>query len=171
MSLAHARARICQGGKGVERMTDAEMIQDAKEYLAQLKQLDHRIDEKRERLHELQYAATRITTSMTATGGRHSGYSDRVGDFTARIVDLQNEIADDVVQLAELRNAIINEIHGLEDWKSEAILYQHWILYKPLLTIAKELDISASSVMRKHKPALLQFAKNRQAGGETCRIG
>ena len=86
----------------------------AKQYLSQLRTLDIKINQKQDELYRLRCAAERVTPVQNeGIGG--GGTSDKVGNITALIADLDTEIDADIDCLADLRHSIINQIHGRDD--------------------------------------------------------
>ena len=74
----------------------------AKEYLSQYKDLNDSINAKLEQVGELRRKAQ--TVSSGSSDGAHSSTpSDRIGEITARIVDLEREINAAIATVPEVR--------------------------------------------------------------------
>lgn len=77
----------------------------AKEYLSQYKDLNDSINAKLEQVGELCRKAQ--TVSSGSSGGTHSSTPrDRIGEITARIVDLEREINEDIDRSTDLQREI-----------------------------------------------------------------
>ena len=77
----------------------------AKEYLSQYKDLNDSINAKLEQVGELRRKAQ--TVSSGSSDGTHSPTPrDRIGEITARIVDLEREINEDIDRSIDLQREI-----------------------------------------------------------------
>lgn len=129
-----------------------------KEYLQQIEVFDSKINQKKAELHDLRllststgamnYDADRVQTSPTGDG---------LLNKVARIVDLENEIDDDVMQLIELKHKVINEIHVLTDVRYIDILFKRYVEIKNFEKIAVEMDYNYDYVRELHVLALNAF--------------
>lgn len=128
----------------------------AKQYLSQLRTLDTKINQMQEELYMLRCAAERTTPAQdTLSGG--SGGSDRVGNISARMSDLDIEINERIDELVDLRHMIIGQIHTLDDDRYINILYRRYVRYQSLERISVEMHYSYQSIRRMHGRALQAF--------------
>ena len=128
----------------------------AKQYLSQLRTLDIKINQKQDELYRLRCAAERVTPVQNeGIGG--GGTSDKVGNITALIADLDTEINADIDRLVDLRHRVINQIQALEDNRYIDILHRRYVEYKSLEQISVEMHYSYQPVRRMHGRALQAF--------------
>jgi len=127
---------------------------EVKEYLSQYRLLDVKINEKLEEQVRLRELATKITPQNRSGGGGGGEISDRVGKTTARIIDLENEINDDIDKLLDLKAEITAVIETVEDEVLQLILLMRYINLKKWEYIAEKLNLEIRWLYRLHGRAL-----------------
>ncbi len=134
----------------------------AKEYLMSLKKLDIMIRQKKENAEEL-------WSEITSAGGfdyskrlcvQTSASGDKMGDSVIRLLEVENEIRQMVVELYERKNKIINEIHCLENADHIRLLYMRYVEYMSLEEISVKMCFSYDRIRHMHGYALQEFRKN-----------
>lgn len=132
----------------------------AKEYLTALKKLDIRIKQKKEHAEELRQAVTgtesfdysklRVQASLT---------EDKLGDSVIKIMELEYEIQQLIIDMHEQKNRIINEIHDLDNADYIRLLYMRYVEYLSLEEIAVKMCFSYDRIRHMHGYALQEFQK------------
>ena len=110
----------------------------AKEYLRQLKNLEIKIDQRRqERDRLIADAMGNNSPRLTADKVQSSGAGDQMGDKLAAAADIQSEVDWLINKLIADRHRIIGEIHTLTDARYIQILYLHYVEGKKLEDVAE----------------------------------
>ena len=126
-----------------------------KEYLKQIKVLDHKIKHKESQLRELR---SRI---MQAGGVNYecervqsSPKGDRIADEVIRMITLENDIAAERIEYLEKKQQIINLIYRLENATYIDVLIKRYVDGKSFQKIALDMNYSVSHVYALHRAAL-----------------
>ena len=128
----------------------------AKEYLSQYKDLNDSINAKLEQVGELRRKAQ--TVSSGSSDGTHSSTPrDRIGEITARIVDLEREINEDIDRSIDVQRGILTAISTVPDERLRHLLELRYINFHTLEEIARRMDYSYKQICRLHGKALLQI--------------
>lgn len=110
----------------------------AKDYLRQLKNLEIKIDQRRQERDRLFFDAMgNGSPKLTADKVQTSISGDTMGDKLADAADIQKEIDWMVGKLIADRHRIISEIHTLNDARYIQILYLHYVEDKKLEDVAE----------------------------------
>lgn len=110
----------------------------AKEYLRQLKNLEIKIDQRRqERDRLIADAMGNNSPRLTADKVQSSEAGDQMGDKLAAAADIQSEVDWLINKLIADRHRIIGEIHTLTDARYIQILYLHYVEGKKLEDVAE----------------------------------
>ncbi len=127
----------------------------AKEYLEQYKKLDARIDAKTAQVDRLRgmlrYA------SGSSGGVRSTQPADKIGELTARIVDLEREINSEIDELFELRREIKSRIAALPDPIHRDILEMRYINCWTVVKVAMKRRCSVETIYNNQREALKSF--------------
>ncbi len=133
----------------------------AKEYLLQLKKLDNQIKQKQTQVKELEsmrgslgsidYSEERVQTS--------GGCSSQVEKGAVRLLMLENEVKEDIINYALLKDKIIKEIHQLSDANHISILFKRYVEFKSLEKIAVEMSYTYQYAREIHGIALQTFQR------------
>lgn len=131
-----------------------------KEYLSSIKLLDIRLNNKICEKEELYTMATRITPVYSSEPkSSNFNVSDKVGNLTAKIVDMDKEISDMIIKLFELKQGIIAKIEMLRDPRYYSVLYKRYVQYKDFSVIAAEMHYTYQTTINLHNEALKAFEK------------
>ncbi len=130
----------------------------AKKYLSEVQRLQTIIEQKQERIKEIRESASTVRAVRydleKVQGG---GHRDKIGDSVAKIVDLETEVENDIVNLLYRKHEITNQIHKLANLNHMKILYKRYIEGKDLQTIADEINYTYQYVLELQKQALKAF--------------
>ncbi|MGN0577936.1 MAG: DUF1492 domain-containing protein [Ruminiclostridium sp.] len=124
----------------------------AKEYLSQYAALDAEINCKLEQLAKLRALSTSIPAP--SGGGSSGSPSDRTGNITAKIVDMENEFNAKIDRLVDLQKKIETTIEAVEDSRYRTILTERYINRKKWEDIADILHIDLRWLYVLHGRAL-----------------
>ena len=123
----------------------------AKEYLSQYKDLNDSINAKLEQVGELRRKAQ--TVSSGSSDGAHSSTPrDRIGEITARIVDLEREINEDIDRSIDLQREIRAVIATVP--RLRTLLEYKYINLLTLDETAVRMNYSYPQICRLHGRAL-----------------
>ncbi len=126
----------------------------AKQYLSQYRALDARINAKLAQAERIRQLA-RVAGSNGNSSGVHSSQPyDRIGELTAKIVDLENEINEDINALVDLEREIRDCISKIPNANHRAVLELKYINGFTLKQIADKLNYSLDGIKKIHKRAL-----------------
>lgn len=135
------------------------MPMEAKEYLRQLKRLETVINQKLKELEDLKAMSTGIggfdysKERVQASPSQEAPFVKTI----SRITDLNDEINREIDEFVDKKHLIINQIHGLENTIYIQLLHKHYVEYKKLKDIAKEMNFSCDYIKHLHRHALKDF--------------
>lgn len=87
----------------------------------------------------------------------HKPHNDRIGAYTARIVDLEREIELRINKFTEKRNAITDVLLQMKDDRHGDLLYIRYIEGEPWRDVAAALGVSVTWAYTLHNRALKEF--------------
>ena len=127
-----------------------------KEYLSRYRWQNDRINAKLEQVAELRRKAQTVCSG--SSDGTHSSTPyDRIGEITARIVDLEREINEDIDRSIDVQREIRAAIATVPDERLRHLLELRYINCLTLEEIARRMDYSYKQICRLHGKALLQI--------------
>lgn len=126
----------------------------AKEYLSQYRYLNDSINAKLAQVEELRRKA------QSVGGGNSNGVHnpmpyDRIGEITAKIVDLEAEINSEIDRLVDMQREIKSSITTVSEERLRALLEYRYINCMTLEEIAVKMNYSYKQICRLHGKALL----------------
>ena len=127
-----------------------------KEYLSRYRWQNDRINAKLEQVAELRRKAQTVC-SGSSDGSHSSTPYDRIGEITARIVDLEREINEDIDRSIDVQRGILTAIATVPDERLRHLLELRYINCLTLEEIARRMDYSYKQICRLHGKALLQI--------------
>ena len=127
-----------------------------KEYLSRYRWQNDRINAKLEQVAELRRKAQTVC-SGSSEGTHSSTPYDRIGEITARIVDLEREINEDIDRSIDVQRGILSAISTVPDERLRHLLELRYINCLTLEEIARRMDYSYKQICRLHGKALLQI--------------
>lgn len=130
----------------------------SKEYLSRYRWQNDRINAKLEQVAELRRKVQTVAShgSGDTTGASSSAIYDRVGEITARIVDMEHEIDDDIDRCIDIQREVLSAISAVPDERLRHLLELKYINCATLEEIAVRMDYSYKQICRLHGQALLQ---------------
>ena len=126
----------------------------AKKYLSQAFGLNQRIESKLGQIEELHDLATKATVTYSDMPKNPNRGHSRMEDCICKIIDLESEINQDMIQLVELKKDIIGRINAVESTELQTVLELRYLSYMRWEEIAIELGYGIDNVFRLHRNAL-----------------
>ena len=134
----------------------------AKEYLSQIQQIELRIQQQKETLEMLRYAATSTTARIDTIKVQSSSNHDRIGEAVVKMADLENKIQEEIADAFYRKHEILNQIQGLNKSLYISILFKRYLQFIRFEDIAEELSYSYQYIVEMHGKALKAFEKKYQ---------
>lgn len=128
-----------------------------KEYLRQLKTINHRIDNKVEAAMRLRSLAEKCTSTMS-NEPRGTDFRGK-DDIIVKAIMLEQEINQDIDGLIDLKAEIIRKIDLIQDDAYKILLTERYILGKTWEQIAVDMNYTFQHIHRLHGQALLEYGK------------
>lgn len=128
--------------------------QEAKKYLSQAFGLNQWIESKLGQIEELHDLAAKATVTYSDMPKNPNRDGSRMEDAVVKIVDLESEINQDMIQLVELKKDIIGRIKAVESTELQTVLGLRYLSYMRWEEIAIELGYGIDNVFRLHRNAL-----------------
>lgn len=132
---------------------------EAKKYLKQLMKLDEQIKQKQKQVDELREMRGNIGSfdySKERVQSSGSGKS-QVEESAVRLLSLENEVKEDIIEFVLMKDKIIKEIHQLADANHIKLLYKRYVEFKRLEEIAVEMHYTYIYTRELHGDALNSF--------------
>ncbi len=134
---------------------------EAKEYLQQLQTIDIAIKQRQQQLKELNIIINNgalesvdYTRERVQTSPSNEAIFEKAID---KLLDLQNEVNQYIIDYFQYKNNIIKQIQSLERRKYIDILYKRYVEFKKLDVIANEMCYTYAHIKRVHGQALKCF--------------
>ncbi len=125
----------------------------AKEYLSQYKDLNDSINAKLEQVAELRRKAQTVC-SGSSNGSHTSAPYDRIGELTAKIVDMERAINEDIDRSIDLQREIRTAIAAVPEARLRTLLEYKYINLLTLDETAVRMNYSYPQICRLHGKAL-----------------
>ena len=126
----------------------------AKKYLSQAFGLNQRIESKLGQIEDLHDLATKATVTYSDMPKNPNRGGSRMEDAIIKIIDLESEINQDMIQLVELKKNIIGRIKAVESTEFQTVLELRYLSYMRWEEIAIELGYGIDNVFRLHRNAV-----------------
>lgn len=117
-------------------------------------EISQSIDAKLEQMEKLKRLAQKITAGPFTESRAAGGYTDRVGRTSAKILDLENEINEEIDRLVDAKIGIRELILTLPNETMRVILERHYLLHEGWERIAEKLGYCPRHITRLHRRAL-----------------
>lgn len=130
----------------------------AKDYLARYRWITKSIEAKRAMASKLREQA-RTVGGVNSVGTRSSQPYDRVGEITAKIVDLEREINEEIARSIAAGREIRAVIADIPDERGRVLFELYYLNCLSLEQAAEKLNLSYRHVRRLHKK-YLSFCEN-----------
>ena len=128
----------------------------AKEYLSRYRFLNDDINAKLEQVAELRRKAQSVGGG-NSTGTHSSQPYDRVGEITAKIVDLEREINEEIDRSVDIQREIRRSISTVPEQRLRTILEYRYINGLTFEQIAVKMNYSYKQTCRLHGKALSEI--------------
>lgn len=132
---------------------------DAKKYLERIRKLDKLIDRKSDKAARLYSLATKITPTMSESGGGGSGNQDKVSAATDKWIDLKAEINRDIDQLVDMQSEAYDLLYKISNQEYYDVLEMHYMQYLTFEQIGAKKGCSRRWAEKLHGRALEVFGK------------
>lgn len=143
----------------------------AKEYLSSFQKIQTIIKVKQERIKEVRRSVLTVSPvhfDLTKVQGGKD--FDKIGETVSKIVDLEEEVADDIMDLLYHQHEMIAQIHKLNNPLYMELLFKRYYERKDFKQITKEMCISYRYSLDLHKKALKAFQMvNKEVLQTECR--
>ena len=135
-------------------------MNNAKEYLDQVRLLDTQIKNKLDEIADLRSMIMHITSTLRPDGGFPSGgASDKVGNTVSKIVDLEQEVNASIDKFVDMKREISKTIEQLKDPDESRLLHLKYFKYMIWEEIAIEMGYTYRNVCYIHSRALQSVNK------------
>lgn len=136
----------------------------AREYLSEVQRLQAIIEQKQERIKEIRESVSTVrAVRFDLEKVQGGGHIDRIGEAVAKIVDLETEVENDMMNLLYRQHEIVNQIQKVDNPLYMRLLFKRYYEGKDFKTIAKETRLTYDYIKCLHKPALKAFeAANKE---------
>ena len=114
---------------------------------------------KMKEIEQLKTIRGRVTACLKDDVVQTSGAGDKLGDLTAAIVDLENELQVCIAQGIRCRREFEEIISKLTSPQEHEVMHRHYVQFQSCGRIAKEMHFSKSAIAKIHK-RILQKAMN-----------
>ncbi len=142
-------------------MTAKEYLENhtEKDYLEQYCLIKTRVDMKKAQIEEWRELAQAAGGCSDNIGcGRNSLPYDKVGEITAKIVDEQQRMTEDIEDMLKLKRQIESLIKQMSNGKQRTVLEKCYINGNSFDDIAEDLGYSYRNVCYLHRAALGNFS-------------
>ncbi len=130
----------------------------AKEYLFKMQRLQFIIKQKQERIKEMRESVSTVrAVRFDLEKVQGGGHTDKIGEAVAKIVDLEKEVENDIINLMYRQHEIIGQIHKLDNLNYMMLLFKRYYEGKDFKIIAHEMNLAYDYIKCLHKPALKAF--------------
>lgn len=130
-----------------------------KDYLEQYRTLEAGIKVKLEQVERLRALVTRANANCNSGGFNPMPY-DKVGELTAKIVDLENEVNREIGKLIGLQAEITGYIAAIPSAKVRRVIDLHYISGLSFGKIAEREARDIRTIFRWHEEGLKFLEKN-----------
>lgn len=127
---------------------------DAKTLLTQVKLYDAHINNKLEEIAQIRALATKITATLKPDVVSGGGDDDKLGNYVAKIVDLEREANAIIDAYVDLKKYVDNIVEQVPDPEEYNVLKKRYFLHERWEQIAMEMNMSHRNVTRLHGRAL-----------------
>ena len=105
-------------------------------------------------IEQLKTIRGRVTACLKDDVVQTSGAGDKLGDLTAAIVDLENELQVCIAQGIRCRREFEEIISKLTSPQEYEVMHRHYVQFQSFGRIAKEMHFSKSAIAKIHERIL-----------------
>ena len=109
---------------------------------------------KMKEIEQLKTIRGRVTACLKDDVVQTSGAGDKLGDLTAAIVDLENELQVCIAKGIRCRRQFEEIISKLTSPQEYEVMHRHYVQFQSFGRIAKEMHFSKSAIAKIHKRIL-----------------
>mgnify|MGYP004634826747 CR=1 FL=1 len=135
-----------------------QTTQEIKERLLSYKNCVQTIKELKEQALKIRELATSITPKQ-GDGSVHTGTSDKVGQAVAMLTTIEDELANKINLLHEIKTDVVKLIELVNDDALKLLLIKRYMSNKTFEQIAYEMNYSYMHICRLHGRALQEIQK------------
>lgn len=128
----------------------------AKEFLRQYGDCEKRIRSKERKIKNLKEQADSITQTLSERV-QSSGSGDRQAQVVEAYIDMQRELAEEVLRFRAIQRQVCDTINALEDNRQIDVLERYYIEGMTFEQTAVDLHYSFRQVLRHHGVALVRI--------------
>lgn len=132
-------------------MKDARL---AKEYLSRLLWIDKRVEDKYLQIEQLRTMAEKTTQILSDMPRNPSAPTSKMEILVVRMVEMENELAQDIESLLTLKKDATARIEALDDMDLQTVLEMRYLSGRPWEEIGDEMNFGSDNLYRLHKKAL-----------------
>lgn len=105
-------------------------------------------------IEQLRSLRERVTACLKDDVVQTSGAGDKLGDLTAAIVDLENELRDCIAQGIRCRREFEDTLTKITSPQEYEVMHRRYVQFQSFGRIAKEMHFSKSAVVKIHERIL-----------------
>ncbi len=135
-----------------------QTTQEIKERLLSYKNCVQTIKELKEQALKIRELATSITPKQ-GDGSVHTGTSDKIGQAVATLTTIEDELANKIKLLHEIKTDVVKLIELVNDDALKLLLIKRYMSNKTFEQIAYEMNYSYKHICRLHGRALQKIQK------------
>lgn len=140
-------------------MIDKELSQQAKDYLAQIRKIEHLISRLRSTVATLRSDLTSIGCELKPDKVHTSEPKNTLEETVAKIDDLERKINIRIGELVNKKADALSRVEKISDSDRQNVLTARYVEGAKWERIAVDLNFSMRQVHRIHEAALLDFAR------------
>ena len=130
----------------------------------QLFAINKNIHHKKLCLDEMKALATKTTSTITDMPRPETPDPQRLENLMVKIADAENDIQADMKAMSNMKAELAGLIASLHDYMQMRVMSLRYLEFKPLETIAEELDISVRRVQQIRSEAMTKLENLEQLG-------
>ena len=109
---------------------------------------------KMKEIEQLKTLRGRVTACLKDNVVQTSGAGDKLGDLTAAIVDLENELRDCIAQGIRCMREFEDTLTKITSPQEYEVMHRRYVQFQSFGRIAKEMHFSKSAVVKIHERIL-----------------
>ena len=130
-------------------------VDDAKEFLQQVKMADTKINMKLEEMERTKALVLKVTSALRMdAASSSSGHGDKIGDSVSKIVDLEREINEAIDRYADVKREVSAVLDLVKDPNQLQVLHKRYFEFLTWEQIACDMGMTYRNVCYIHGRAL-----------------
>lgn len=105
-------------------------------------------------IEQLKVLRERVTACLKDDVVQTSGAGDKLGDLTAAILDLENELKDDIAKGIQCRREFEEIISKIASPQEYEVMHRRYVQFQSFGRIAREMHFSKSAIAKIHERVL-----------------